>query len=230
MKQFIHLLKLDFILLQRYKVIGISIALTIIYIAIFKAISQFGNTDRILILIIFNDPALLGFLFTGVMILFEKNENTLQALAVSPLKERNYMLSKTVSLSTVSLVCCYAMAFAAVGMNFNLIHYFFASLLTTVFFTFSGIIIVSGVDTFNRFLMKAVGFLILLSLPFLGYYELLSRNWFLWMPTQSCIDLYRAAFEENVPVWETVYAYVSISLWVIGSYHFALRLLKKNLN
>ncbi|WP_317899802.1 fluoroquinolone export ABC transporter permease subunit [Aurantibacillus circumpalustris] len=230
MKQFIHLLKLDFILLQRYKVIGISIALTAVYIAIFKGIAQFGNTDKILILLIFNDPALLGFLFTGVMILFEKNENTLQVLAVSPLKERNYILSKTVSLTSISLFCCCAMASAAVGTNFNMVHYFFASVLTTGFFTFLGMIMVAGVNTFNRFILKSVGVLILLSLPFLGYYELLSRNWFLWMPTQACIDLFKASFEKNTTTMQIIYGYVAAILWTVVTYLYALRLLTKNLN
>lgn len=229
MSQFLHLLKHDFVLLYRNKIIGISIAVTLIYIAIFKAISHFGNADKILILVIFNDPALLGFLFVGVMVLFEKNENTLQALSVSPMKEENYIFSKAVSLSVVSVICCFSLAFAGVGNNFNYFHYFFASLFTTLLFTFLGFILVAGVNSFNHFLMKAVGMLIVLSIPFLGYYNVLPRAYFLWMPAQPCIDLFRVSFDTNLPTGTIIYGYVTLIFWLLLTGFWAIKLVKKNL-
>ena len=228
MNQLLHLLKQDFLLLHRNKIIAISIMVTAIYACIFRALSHFNNADKMLILVIFNDPALLGFLFVGVMVLFEKNENTLTALSVSPLNERNYMLSKTIALSVISLLCCYAMAFAGMGLYFNFVHYFFASLLTTNIFTFLGFILVAGINSFNRFFMKAVGLLIFLSIPFLGYYDVLPRTWFLWVPTQPCIDLFRASFDPTVTLWELLYAYLGIMIWLILTYFLALRTLSKN--
>jgi fluoroquinolone transport system permease protein len=228
MNQFLHLLKHDFRLLQRHKILAISILVTAIYIAVFKALSHFSQADRILVLVIFNDPALLGFLFVGVMVLFEKNENTLQALSVSPLKESNYIFSKTIALSVISVICCYAMAFAGMGLDFHFGHYFFASLFTSNLFAFLGFIIVAGVTSFNRFLMKAVGLLITLSIPFLGYYGVLPRVWFLWMPTQPCIDLFRAAFYQDVTSNEMLYAYVAMIFWLIVTGLLAIRTFRKN--
>lgn len=229
MSQFLHLLKHDFVLLYRNKIIGISIAVTLVYIAVFKAISHFGNADKILILVIFNDPALLGFLFVGVMVLFEKNENTLQALSVSPLKEENYIFSKAVSLAAVSILCCFSLAFTGVGSNFNYSHYFFASLFTTLLFTFLGFILVAGVNSFNRFLLKAVGVLIALSIPFLGYYNVIPRAYFLWMPTQPCIDLFRASFQDNLPIGTIIYGYIALAFWLLLTGFWAIKLVKKNL-
>ncbi|MBK6524290.1 MAG: hypothetical protein IPG07_01325 [Crocinitomicaceae bacterium] len=72
MNQLAHFLKHDFMLLNRNRIIQISALVTLIYIAVFKGLSTFGNMDQLLVLVIFNDPALLGFLFIGVMMLFEK--------------------------------------------------------------------------------------------------------------------------------------------------------------
>ncbi|MCU0397747.1 MAG: hypothetical protein MUC73_06555, partial [Cyclobacteriaceae bacterium] len=99
MNQLLHLLKFDFILLNKNKIITISILVTAIYVGVFKGLSYLGNMEKLLILVIFNDPALLGFLFVGVLVLFEKNENTLDALAVTPIKISNYILSKSISLT-----------------------------------------------------------------------------------------------------------------------------------
>jgi len=229
MKQLIHLLKNDFTLLSRNKIIAVSIVVTVIYMIAFKSISHFGSAEKILILVIFNDPALLGFLFTGVMVLFEKNENTLQVLSIVPLNTSSYILSKTIALSLISVVCCYAMAYAGTGTSFNQLHYFFASIFTTALFTFIGFILVAGVNSFNRFLLRAVGVLIFLSIPFLGYYEVLPRSFFLWMPTQPCIDLFRASFDPNCPVEIIFYGYLALITWLIILYKITLLLFKKNL-
>ena len=123
MKQLQHLIKHDFMLLLRNKIIAVSVVVSILYVLIFKAISDWGDVDKLLVLVIFNDPALLGFLFVGVMVLFEKNENTLQVLAVSPLKISNYILSKSITLTSIAIGCCFLMAFASKGCNFNFFHF-----------------------------------------------------------------------------------------------------------
>lgn len=229
MSQFLHLLRHDWRILQRNKLIGISAAVTVIYMIVLKGISHFGIADKALVMIIFNDPALLGFLFVGVIVLFEKNENTLQTLAVMPLKESNYILSKTIVLSVISVACSFAMAFLASGTNFKMIHFFFGALLTTVLFSFLGFILVANVSTFNKFILKAVGFLIFLSIPFLGYFGVAPRACFLLIPTQPCIDLFRISFSGDVPISEVIYAYAVLMFWIVLGFILAMKLFKKNL-
>ena len=94
MKQLLHLIQFDFLLVHKNKVITISFLVTAIYVGVFKALSGLGNIEKLLVLVIFNDPALLGFLFVGVLVLFEKNENTIQALSVTPIQISQYILSK----------------------------------------------------------------------------------------------------------------------------------------
>jgi fluoroquinolone transport system permease protein len=230
MKNFLHLLKHDYKLFNRNNIISISILVTAIYMALFYWLSGLEDAEKILVLVIFNDPVLIGFLFAGVMVLFEKNENTLQALSVSTLTKAQYILSKSIALTTIALGCCLAMALAGVGVHFNFLHFSMATILTTLMFSFFGFMIVAGETTFNRFILKAVGLLIFMSLPFLGYFGLSPRLWFLWIPTQPAIDLFQAALTKNSPLNTLVYAYTALSFWTMVSFYLSRKMIQKSFN
>jgi fluoroquinolone transport system permease protein len=228
MKQLLHLLKFDFVLLNKNKIIIISLLVTAIYVGVFKALSAMGNIEKFLVLVIFNDPALLGFLFVGVMVLFEKNENTLQALVVTPIKISNYILSKSIALTAVSLFCCYAMVIAGYGLNFNFIHFTFATILTTLIFSMLGFVAVAGQTAFNKYILRAMGIILFLSLPFLGYFEVVSEKWFVLFPTQPAIDLYNLAFASNSSFSEIFIAYLLCIVWTIITFFWAKQTITKN--
>lgn len=229
MNQFIHFLKHDFRLLNRNKIIMISVLVSILYIATFKGLSSLGDMQQILVLVIFNDPALLGFLFIGVMMLFEKNENTLQVLAVSPFSERSYILSKSVALTIIATFCCLAMAFASKGTNFNFIHFILASIMTSMLFSFLGFIAVAAENSFNTYILKALGYLVIFSAPFLGYFGVTDRIWYLLIPTQPAIDLYEASFSEKVSMGRIIYDYLALTGWCFLGYWLAVKTVTKNL-
>lgn len=230
MNNFIHLLKHDFVLLGRNNIVTVSIIVTTIYICVFYWLSGLENAEKILVLVIFNDPALIGFLFTGVMVLFEKNENTLQALSVSPVGKGHYILSKSLALTIIATLCCFAMALAGIGTEFNFIHFGLAAIMSTLLFSFFGFIIVAGENTFNKFILKAIGLLVIISIPFLGYFGLSSRLWFLWMPTQPAIDLFTASFSDKTSTSTIFYAYCALSIWLVVTFILARKIIQKSFN
>lgn len=221
MNQLIHLLKFDFLLINKNKIIIISLLVTAIYAGVFKALAGLGNIEQLLVLVIFNDPALLGFLFVGVMVLFEKNENTLQALSVTPISISNYLLSKSMALTSISLICCYGMVFSGYGMQFNFIHFTTATILTTFTFSMLGFVAVAGQSSFNRYILRALGIILFLTLPFLGYFGLVPRVWFILFPTQPAIDLFNLAFSKNTSYSEIVIAYILSVVWAIITFSWA---------
>jgi fluoroquinolone transport system permease protein len=228
MKQLAHLIKHDFLLLQRYKMIAVSVIVTVLYMLAFKGISSWGDIDKLLVLVIFNDPALLGFLFIGVIVLFEKNENTIQALAVSPIKISNYILSKSLTLTFISVICCFAMAFAGKGFDFSFIHFFFATVLTTLIFSFLGFIVVSGLGNFNKYIIRALAVILILTIPFIGYFEIVSKYWFILFPTMSVIDLFSLAFPNSLTVFETILTYFLSVIWCVFTYLWSVKSITKN--
>jgi fluoroquinolone transport system permease protein len=228
MKQLAHLLKFDFLLINKNKIITVSLIVTAIYIGVFKALAAMGNIEKLLVLVIFNDPALLGFLFIGVMVLFEKNENTLEALAVTPIKISNYILSKSIALTSVSLFCCYAMVIAGYGLDFNFIHFTAGTILTTFIFSMLGFVAVAGQSTFNKYILRALGIILLLSFPFLGYFELVPKIWFVLFPTQPAIDLYDLSFSTHPSASEILTAYLLCIIWSIVTFIWAKYAVTKN--
>ncbi|MFA7127477.1 MAG: hypothetical protein WC182_08020 [Bacilli bacterium] len=228
MKQLIHLLKHDFLLLQRYKMIAISVIVTVFYMLAFKGISTWGDIDKLLVLIVFNDPALLGFLFIGVIVLFEKNENAIQALAVSPVKVSNYILSKAISLTLISVICCYAMAFSSKGFDFNYIHYFFATVLTTLIFSFLGFIVVARLSSFNKYIIRALGVILFLTIPFIGYFEIVNRYWFILFPTMPAINLFSLSFPNDLTIVEIILSYMLSVFWCVFTYFCSVKIITNN--
>jgi fluoroquinolone transport system permease protein len=229
MNQLLHLLKFDFILLNKNKIITISILVTAIYVGVFKGLSYLGNMEKLLILVIFNDPALLGFLFVGVLVLFEKNENTLDALAVTPIKISNYILSKSISLTFLSIGCCLAMVIAAHGIQFHIFHFIMATILTTLIFSMLGFIAVAGLSSFNQYILRALGIILLLSVPFLSYFDVVPRYWFILFPTQPAIDLYSLSFEAKASDNNLLMAYGLCIGWIGITYTWALRAMTKQI-
>lgn len=223
-----HLLKHDFILLYRNKIIVISLLVTAVYVLIFRALSAFGNIEKLLVLVIFNDPALLGFLFVGVMVLFEKNENTLEALAVTPIKISNYILSKSINLTLISLICCFAMVLSGYGFDFHYVHFLLATVLTTLIFSFIGFIVVAGQSNFNKYILKAMGFILLLSVPFLGYFEVAESFYFVLFPTYPAIGLYNIAFAEQTSPMQLILHYGLAVGWCLVTYKWSHVSITKN--
>ncbi len=56
--------------------------------------------------LVFTDPAALGFFFLGALMLLEKAENVRTALAATPLAARDYFVSKAATLTVMSLAAC----------------------------------------------------------------------------------------------------------------------------
>ena len=227
MKQLAHLLTWEFKLLNRNKVIPISVAVTVLYLLAFQGLQHLGDLDKLLILVIFNDPALLGFLFVGVMVLFEKNENTLQALSVSPMQAHNYLLSKGISLTIISVLCCLAMAWVVKGLQFNHLHFIAASIFTTGIFAFMGFVVVAGVNSFNRYIIRAIGVIFLMLLPFLSFFDLAPYWLFVWLPTHACIALYSASFD-TTSTGMLLYAYLANIAWLALAYYAAYQAFSKH--
>lgn len=228
MNTFLHLLLHDFRLLFRNQIVTISVVVTLAYVGVFRFLAQFGAVEKLLILIIFNDPALLGFLFVGVMVLFEKNEGTWQALAVTPVRTSQYILSKSIALTIISLLCSCAMVLAAYGWQFHWGYFTLATLLTTLLYSMLGFIAVARQRLFNKYILLAGGLIILLGLPFLGYFGVVSEHWFIVFPTWPAVRLFDLAFQPEPSVMQVLTYSLLTLIWTVGAYFYALRIIHQS--
>ena len=228
MKQLFTLIKHDFLIINRNRIIALSLIVSALYIGAFLALSGFEQIEKLLILVIYNDPALLGVLFTGVLVLFEKNENTLQVVSVSPIKISNYILSKTIVLTVIALFCSYLMAFSGHGFHFNYLHFGFGVAISTMTFSFIGFSIVATQDTFNKYMIVAVGVIVVFLLPFIGFFNLTTDVIFWIFPTQPGIKILSASFKQ-LDIMEIIISYILAIIWCTLFYKLAVKRISQKL-
>jgi fluoroquinolone transport system permease protein len=209
----------DLILEVKYQIVTVAAVVTIFYCFIFLWFDMSG-LQEVVVFFIFSDPALLGFMFVGAMVLFEKSANTLQALVVTPLRISEYLWSKAISLTLIALICSTAMAITANGLDINFGFLFLAVSLTSLFFVFFGFIGVVRVKSLNHYLIIMGNLLVPFFLPFLNYLEITDLWIFYLIPTQASIFLFEASFGE-VDDLKIIYSIVCLLVWLYISYFFA---------
>jgi fluoroquinolone transport system permease protein len=217
MNQLKAMLKWDLILQARYKIIHLSIISVIIYYFSLVAIPSI-NTTEFKTLYLVMDPTLIGIMFVGALILFEKTENTLQALTVTPMETRTYFLSKIISLTILSVVAGFLFVFLSHGFDF---HYFYMTagiVLTSVFLILLGFLLVARCNSINEYLARMIiAFLLLFVPPLLdisGIYD--NVIFYLW-PTQASFLLFNGVFG-TVSFTDTIYGIVYLIIWIVSCY------------
>jgi fluoroquinolone transport system permease protein len=185
-------------------------------------------------MLLFFDPAIIGIMFIGALVLFEKSENVLQALVITPMKTDDYLLSKITSLTILSIIS--ATIFVGLlnifsNIDFNIPYLAVSIILTSVMLIILGFILVSRVNSINEYLLAMlVAFLGLLFPPMLqlsGLYE--NVIFYLW-PTQASFTLFTGVFNAaSLELWETVYGIVYQIIWIVLLYLLAKKAFYKHI-
>lgn len=215
---FITLLRWDYLLQIRYHLLTAVAVVTAGYVVIFSVLQHLA-TDELLIILVFSDPVMLGFLCIGALVLFEQDAGTLQALVVTPVRTWHYLWSKALTLTLTALVCAIGMAVIARGANFNLVWFCLAVVLSSIVFVFVGFTGITRVATFNTYLLIVPVYLAPACLPLLTLFGFDAWGLYL-LPTQATILLLRAAFEVR-PGWEVWYGISYLLLWTAIAYRVA---------
>jgi len=175
-------------------------------------------------LLLFIEPALLGFTFVGALILFEKKDGVLGALAVSPAEFRNYYWAKTLLMAFLSLVAAVVMIAIGVGISSRYFYMLWGVLLTSIVYTLIGVGLVAKHKSLDDYFITLVGVLIISILPFLGFHNIIENeiiNKILYIiPSYSSIYLLRAGFV-SVAMEKIVFSSAYLMLWIPISYYFA---------
>ncbi len=227
MRRLLRTIVWDLLLQLRYQIFTVAIVITAAYTLVFKLLARDGF-DEILVLIIFSDPVMIGFIFIAALVLFEKGSGTIDALIVTPLRKSEYLLSKVISLGLIATICSLIMAIAGHGWYLNYFYFIYGTVLTSSIFTLIGFIGVSRVKSMNQFVIIIPFFLIPFVLPLLNFFKLTS-TWILYLiPTQSFLDLLWASFH-TVPAGRIIFAMIYLPIWLGLAYYLALRAFDRNI-
>ena len=105
---------------------------------IFFVIRDLGNMDKVLTLLIYNDPAVIGLFFVGLSVIMEKNQRVLDALFVTPVNHHIYLISRILTLSIIGWACALGMALSILGTSFQIGHFSAGVFGTCLIFSIMG--------------------------------------------------------------------------------------------
>ncbi len=145
-------------------------------------------------LVVYADPSILGLFFIGGIILLEKDQGVLLVLVVSPLRSLEYVLSKTISLSIISVLAAFAISFFSQFQNVNWLILFVATVLTSAFFTLCGIMINAACKNVNQYLLKTIPYMFLLIIPCFSLLGFPYSQIFCVIPSVAALKLTIGAF------------------------------------
>ncbi len=153
-------------------------------------------------------PLVLGnllmgtFYFVAGLVLLERGEGTIEALVVTPLRDREYIGSKILTLALLGVLEHLAIVGIVHGLAFRVPVFIAGIVVGAVIYVLAGFLAVARYDAINEMLFPSVVWVVVLSIPFLQYAvtdpTLLLLFWL--HPLQPSLVLMRVAFEPVGPL------------------------------
>ncbi len=163
-------------------------------------------------IMIYSDPAAMGLFFMGAIVLLEKSERVLNALAVSPVKVSEYVAAKVVSLVLISTLVALILSLAA--RLPNILTVLLSTALASAIFTLLGIIAATQINSLNRYVIVTVPIEVACFIPPI-IYLFAPQNYIRWFPLKGCIALIAGRSQSVLTDLLLLLALV-VSLWLIA--------------
>jgi len=142
----------------------------------------------------------------GVLLLIERGEGTLNVVMVSPLRPREYLASKLITLAGLALVESVIMAGVAFGLGFSFGWLVLAVVMRASMGVGVGVAVGVRYSSITRFLLPAIFASLAFDLPIIWYFELWPSPLFYLWPSMPPLLLAKAAFLPVDPL-QLVYAF-----------------------
>ncbi len=205
-----------------YGIIGLIYILVLINLPI-------DIRDEIAIYLIFSDTSVLGLIFVGALILFEKNQGVLQSISVTPLKFDRYLFSKAISLTILSAVVSSLIWLIPLKSFAGYPLLLAGTVLASLGFTIFGIGFSSGAYSFNQFIVRVVMGSMVFIIPVIVMLLFPTAKWLIVLPMNALLDLYIQITRGFVSFLQFVDLLV-LGIWIFILREFAKRqFLKHNL-
>jgi fluoroquinolone transport system permease protein len=211
-------------------------ALTTLTFCVFIWLLPDVAPDTVITGILFLDPAVVGTSFVAAIVLMERSQNTLAALAVSPVRPSEYVLSKIITLTFLTFAGGMALVYAAyypVPVD-QAVSFIIAMAFTGTLGVVGGVLLVATANSMNHFLARASPISVVLYLAFLAHFNVVKGVW-AWIlfglnPGHAMLrSLLWAADSSKVSIAEAIYAFGYMGLLIAVFFAWALRLYGDNI-
>lgn len=219
MNRFSSLLKWDAVLQWRVGFWYAGLFVTIAWIAILSGFPG-ENLKALLPPFMLLSLNITTYYFMAGLVLFEKGEGILNGLVLTPMQEREYLLSKTATLTALAVIESIVIILVSYGFQFSLLPLISGMVSMSVIYSLIGFVVVSRYDSINQYLMPSSLFVGLLQAPWLSYFGIIKSPLLYLVPTQGPLLLMKWGFQP-VTRWEAIYALVFSLMWGAISYYLA---------
>lgn len=170
----------------------VYVFITIGYLIVVQQLPSFLQKSAVP-LIVFTDPALIGFFFIGGIIMLERVQGIFNYLLVTPLRTKEYMISKIISLSITAVFASIAITAGGYKENVNVLILIIAIFLISIFATLLGIIAAINCRTINAYFIKMIPYILFLVLPCIA--SMMNKEpWLFLFPSVVAFELLKGAF------------------------------------
>lgn len=174
------------------------------------------------LLLTFTDPAALGLILAGGIVLLESGQGVHDPLFVTPLRIREYLIAKAAALSLLSLAAAWAIHLPTVGLPASPIAFSVGVVLTSSLMTLLSIGVVAKCGTINGFIMKSQAYALPFAIPLLGLIDGWHHPIYYLLPTEGTILLLESAFRKPA-LWEWIYSIFILAAWNAALFVWARR-------
>lgn len=169
-------------------------------------------------------------LYVSGMIIFEKDEGTLNAIIVSPLRISEYLWAKIITLTALATLESIVMiggAMLILSWHYNLLWPNIPLLLVGIIaigiiYTLIGIILVVRFESITDFLLPMAALAVPLQIPVLYFLGLVEHPIFLLVPTSAPTILMYGAYT-SLENWQWLYGLGYTAFWISGLSIWAYR-------
>lgn len=219
MNRLISAIKLDVTLQMRYRFYYAALFITIVWIAVLNPLSK-DILYKGLPFVIFTDLGIVGFYMLAGMVLLEKSEATLVALIVTPLRFRDYLFSKLITFTWLSIVISVLVCIFTFGQNLRWGILILAIVLTSILSLLISFIAVAPYSSISSFLLPSQLYMLIMNLPLLHYFGWWESPVLYAIPTHASIILLDGAFH-SMTFSTFVYGVVYQMIWIIFLFYLA---------
>lgn len=218
-------LKLDILFQFRSGFHAIYIGLCILYIGIINNIPK--AWEMIVVpLMIFSDPAVLGFFFIGGLVMLEKSQGIMDLIVVTPIKARDYLLSKVISLNLIALLASLAIVIFT-KQSYNMVLLVLAILMTSSFFTTFGFYIALTSRSMNHYFGRVIPGMMLIIIPVFSLVGFPYSKLFYICPSVAATKLIIDAFF-GTNIMDTSICLVIMLMWNVIIHRMVVKSIKRH--
>ncbi len=219
--------------LNKYGVTTISFIVAVIWFLFLYFIDDAGLLSQLLPMVILIDASMMSIIFIGAIMFFEKTESTFSTMLVTPVSNRDLILSKTIANTihtVISSLVIIAVFYFVRDVQINWLLITLALVVSVIFHSFLGFIFSFHSKDFTSMLTSVMIFMFLFATPsILNTFNVVFKGevWeyiFLILPTQASIKLIEVGF--GAPIEAKFYISLAV-LVLVGTLGYFFYILPK---